>query len=421
MFRRVKQELKEGKTLLQFGFLKAVGQALGMIAPLVVAKFFSPELFGRYSLAKMIVFFFTSLLIASAQTPIIVFASQERAETGKISKSFSVQCMFLALSMITFLLINSVFSKAIIKFTQISPTGLLFMSLAFAGIAVKTFLNILFMALGQRIKSSLAELVFGSLIFALIVVLCLIDKISLETVFLVYFASGILVVTLFIKTVDFHLLLPFDFDWKHFKDMFNSIKWIMLSATAVYFINWGDNLVLRPFVSMEDIGVYNLGYQIFKGTVMLTLIISVYFLPFVSEHIEDSTKMKNYLYNKRPKIFLVGLIAIIILFALIPYILRLIYGDTYTGSVNIIRILLIGSVLALYGVFYGPILNALKKYKFIQTAVTVQVLLNVLLNLILVPRMGLYGAAVATAFAYFCNIVTIEVYFRVKLKKLLKI
>ena len=34
--------------------------------------------------------------------------------------------------------------------------------------------------------------------------------------------------------------------------------------TAVYFINWGDNLVLRCFVSMEHIGVYNLGLNPYR-------------------------------------------------------------------------------------------------------------------------------------------------------------
>ena len=100
--KKIKEELRQSKTLLTFTSLKAIGQTLGMIAPLVIAKFFSPELFGSYSLAKMIVFFFTTLLILSSQTPFIVFANQEKAKTGKINKAFSVQCVFLFLSLCLF-------------------------------------------------------------------------------------------------------------------------------------------------------------------------------------------------------------------------------------------------------------------------------------------------------------------------------
>ncbi len=421
MLQKIKQELKEGKTLLQFGFLKATGQALGMIAPLVIAKFFSPALFGSYSLAKMIVFFFSTLLIASSQRPFIVFANQERVQTGKINKSFSVQCTFLAFSMLAFLSLNLIFNKAIVAYAQISRTDLLFVSLAFIGLALKTFLCNLFMAMGQRLKNSLAELVFGILTLSLIFAFYLTGAINLKTVFLVYFISALFTALLFVKTIDFNLLFPFVFDWKHFTDVFNFAKWVMLGVTAIYFINWGDNLVLRAFVSMNDIGEYNLGYQVFKGLSTLIFIINAYFLPFVSQHIDDSVKIKNYLFNKRPKIFLLGLIAIGLFFVITPYIFKFFYGGLYQGTIVVLRVLLIGSVSILYTIFYDPIFNALKKYKFTEATLIMQVLLNVLLDLILVPKMGMLGAAVATVLAYFCRAVTIEVYFRVKLKKLLKI
>ena len=418
---KIKQQLAEGKKLLQFSFLKATGQGLAMVVPLVVAKFFSTELFGSYSLAKMVVFFFTSLLIASAQTPFIVFANQEKAKTGKINKSFSVQCLFLVLSTATFIGLNFIFSKPIMTFAQIKPTHLVFMSLAFIGIAVKFFLNNLFMALAQRVKSALAELAFGSISLIFLFIFYFIGWINLSAVFLIYFIAGVSVVLIFIKTIDFSQLRPFSFDKGHLKKMFNFTKWIMLGGTSAYFINWGDNLVLRPFVPIGDIGSYNFAYQIFKGTVMLTYIVSVYFLPFISQHIEDKNKIKNYLFIKRPIIFIPGICVIILIYILIPHILQLIYGSTYMNSVVVVRILLIASILTLYNSFYIPILEASKRYKFTQTTIVMQVLLNVLLNLIFIPRIGMRGAAVATLLAYLCRTVAIELYYRFSLKKLLQI
>lgn len=422
MFRRVKQELKEGKTLLQFGFIQAIGQAFGMIAPLVIAKFFTEDLFGRYVLARMIVFFLLMLLITSAQVPFIVYANEERAKTGKINKSFSVRCAFLAFSIIAFVSLSCVFNKAIRAFAEISSADLLFMSLGFIGIAIKSFFCNLFMALGQRIKSSFVELVFGGATLGLVLALSLTSKINLRMVFLVYFISAIAVFLMFIKRIDFGQLLPFDFDWKHFKKMFNFTKWLMFGATAVYFINWVDNIILRIFkASMANIGEYGLGYQIFKAVVMMTYIVSSYFLPFVTEHIEDREKIRNYLSRKRPKILLLGFIAIGSFFLVSPYVFRFVYGDAYQSSVNVIRILLIASIFSLYNSFYGPILNALKRYKFLHTTLFIQVLVKVLLNLILVPKLGMRGAAVATVFSYLFQAVAFEIYFRFKLKKLYKI
>jgi len=418
-FQKIKQEFIEGKTLLTFGVLQATGLVLGMIAPLVVAKFFSPELFGSYSLAKMVVFFFVSLLISSTQTPFVVFANQERAATGRINKSFSVQCMFLAFSIAAFAVLVLLFGNAITAFAKISSGDLLFVSMAFIGIAVQTFLNNLFMALGQRVKSAIAELVFGGSTMVLIFILYFIDKINIRTVFAVYFASAFLVVILFIRMLEFNLLRPFYFDWEHFRGMFNFSKWIVLGASAVYLINWGDNLVLRFFVSMKDIGNYNLGYQIFKGVAVLISVINGYFLPFVSKQIENSAAMRDYLLIKRPKILLLGFVGIGLLFAVAPYGLRLLYGDVYQQTDTVLRILLLSCVAILYNSFYIPIINALKEYKFNVTVNAIQVFLNVFLNVLLVPVIGLLGAAVGTTLAYFCETVMFEVYFRIKLKKLL--
>jgi O-antigen/teichoic acid export membrane protein len=417
MLQKIKQELKQGKTLLQFGLLKGTVE----LAPLVIAGLFSPELFGSYSLAKMVVFFFVSLLLSSAETPFIVFANQERAKTGKINKAFSVQCIFWISCLCIFSAIVLPLNKYIAAFAKISGTDLFFVLLAFVGLAIKSFLCNLFLALGQRIKNSLAEFAFGGLTILFIFVFYYVGMINLRTVFLVYPISAVLVAIMFIKTIDFNQLLPFGIDKRLATDMFNFTTVVMLGATSSYFINWGDNLVLRLFVPLRDIGQYNLGYQVFKGIVMLIFIVNGYFLPFVSQHIADNAKMKNYLSNKRPKIFLLGLIAIGLLFIFVPYILKVVYKGVYQDSVAVLRVLLVGSVPILYTTFYLPILNALKKYMFSQIANLFQVLLNLVLDLLLVPAMGMLGAAVATAFAYLCHAVAVEVYFRIKLKEALKL
>jgi len=420
MLGRIKKELKQGKTLLQFGFIKATGQALGMIAPLVVARFFSsPKLFGSYSLAKMIVFFFSTLLISSAQTPFIVFANQEKASTGKINKTFSVQCTFLLLSLCIFVILLYSLNSYITAFAGINRGDLFFVFLAFVGLAAKSFLCNLFMAMNQRIKNALAELVYGGLAVSIVFVLYFLAAINLRTVLLVYPIAAFLLLLVFAPTIELNQLFPIKLDRTHFKGMFDFTRWVMLGATAVYFVNWGDNIVLRIYTSISDIGVYNVGYQIFKGLMTLVGIISRYFLPFISQHIGDSERIRVYLYSKRPRLLFLASFGVGILFLVTPRLLRFIYGNLYSEAIVLLRILLIGIPLQLYAVFYHPILGALKRYKTAQIIVLTQVCLNLVLDLILVPVMGTTGAAAATVIAYFCHAVIMEIYFKLKLKNAL--
>lgn len=415
---RIGRELRQGKTLMTFTSIRALGETLGMVAPLIVAKVFSPGLFASYSLARMVVFFFSASLISSSQVPFIIFANQEKLAGGRINRTFSVQLTFLILSLFLFAAMSLFLGGYIMAFTGINRGDLPFVLLAFSGLAVKTTLCNLFMALDQRVTNSLAELAFGSVGLALIVVLCLLDRINLRMVLLIHFASSVFVVVLFIRAVDFKLLLPFDLDAQHLRRIFDFTKWVFVGVTAVYFIDWGDNLVLRYFVSMEDIGVYNLGYQLFKGLVILIAILGSYFLPFLSQNINDRVKVRQYLYNKRPRILVLAFIGIVLVFVAAPYIFRL-YSEVYSESVLVLRVLLIAAVTISYSIFYDPILNVLKVYKFAQTVNLFQVLLNLLLDVLLVPAMGILGAAIATTLAYLCRAVTIEIYFRVKLKKML--
>ena len=119
MLKRFKREIKEGKTFLQFSFLKAFGNCLAMILPLVVAKLFSEELFASYCLAKMVVFFFSVLIMASLRTPFVVFANQERTQTDKINKTFSVQCLLLLISLTSGCVAAVVFARPLAAFAKI--------------------------------------------------------------------------------------------------------------------------------------------------------------------------------------------------------------------------------------------------------------------------------------------------------------
>ena len=195
-----------------------------------------------------------------------------------------------------------------------------------------------------------------------------------------------------------------------------------MGTTAVYFINWGDNFVLRYYhdvVSFADIGIYNFGYQFFKGLTVFFSVVGVYFLPLISQHIDNPQKVREYLYSKRPKIFFIGVISLVAAYFVFPFGIKLIYGQTYRGGEAIFRILLIAEVMYIYVTLYAPVFNALKRYKFIETVNVCQVLANVILNIALIPVLGMYGAAVATVIAYIFQAAAFELYFRLKLKALL--
>jgi len=411
MITKLKNELDRSKTFLSFVSFKFVGEGLVFILPLILANFLSPAGFGSFSLSMMIAFFCSTILLTSSQTPFIVLAGEEFNREGSIKKSFTNQLIFFIISIFLFLLLTAVFDESLLEFARITDRQLLFLGVAYSGICIKVTVSNTFLALNKRTEHSIYEFLTGLIAVLLIFVVYVWYAIDFESVFAIYFISSIFSTLLMLKKIDFSRILPLTFDIGIFKETFRWTKWQIMGLTAVYFINWGDNLVLRYFVSMEEIGVYNLGYQIFKGLIGVTFILNSYFLPFISQNIDDKGKMKDYLYVKRPKIMLVGTLGIIFIFIVAPSIFDLVYGDAYKESVTVLRILLIGCIISLYQVFYIPLINSLKKYKFAHVTNIIHVVLNILFNIILVQKIGIYGVAVGTVLAYGISLAIYEIYF----------
>lgn len=416
MLQDIKKDLWEGRTLFLFGFLKALSQ----VTPLVIARFFSEEAFGTYSQAKLVVYFFITLLVTASGVPFVVYASRERAETGKINKSFSIQLIFFVFGIVLYAILAGTFNRTIRNFAQITGEDLIYVSIGFLGISLISFVTNLFLAMGNRIRSSLAEFVFGAMNLGIVVVLCIAGKLSLRGVFGAYFISAVAVVLFFAKGIDRGRILPLELDLKRFGGMFNFTKWVLVGAMATYFIDWGDNVILKIFnVPMADIGQYSLAYQIFNGVVTLIYILNGYFLPFISENINDTGKIRDYLFRKRPRILLFGVVLLAAAFFGCPYFFKVAYPGTYQESVLVLRILLIGCGFVLYNTFYLPLLNALQLYRFSQTTNVAVMVIKVILDTLLVLKYGFYGAAIGTVISYLCSTIIYECYYRIKMKRML--
>jgi O-antigen/teichoic acid export membrane protein len=417
MLKKLKSEFAQARYLLSFLTLQTVGQAVTMAVPLVIAWLFSKELYGRYSMSETLIFFFATLFVTSGRTAIIVYANQERAETGLIGKTFSVQFAFLIAGIAAFVIIFIVFQKCLRMFAGVTPEELILLGAAFLGWIIKDSIVTIFFALNRRLQSAFAEIAFGCIALAALIVFHLFGEINLKSVFLSYFIASFGAVAIGLKFIDPKLLTPFSLDKVHFRQIFIFSAWTLFGVMAAYFINWGGLAVMRKFTSFAETGAYNLAFKFFKGFMALIYIIPAYFLPHISETISSAESIKSYLYHKRPRILLLGAAGLVFAYFVTPFALRLLYKEKFVDCVPIVRILLVGAAAFLHSVFYATLLTASKEYKLIQVAGVSQVVVNMILNFALIPSMGMYGAAIATSASFVYLAAISEFFFRWKLRK----
>jgi O-antigen/teichoic acid export membrane protein len=107
-----------------------------------------------------------------------------------------------------------------------------------------------------------------------------------------------------------------------------------------------------------------------------------------------------------------GVLLLVGLFFMMPYFVGMLYAPHYRDASTVFRILIFGSICALYSGFYDPIIESMKRYRFIQILTLAGVAFNLSLDYILVSRIGFLGAAIATVVTYFLLAVAREIYFK---------
>jgi O-antigen/teichoic acid export membrane protein len=355
----------------------------------------------------------------SSQNPSIVLGSDELKKHCKINKIFTVRIILLIQSLILFYLITRILFKPLSHFSLLDENEFMFLFLAYSGLCIRFFFEGTFLTLNNRMAEAAYDALTNIISFIWLFVIYYFFTINIENIFLMFFISPIIASLFLIKAIDLKKVLPFEFDRRIFRQLLDYTKWTIMGSIALYFVNWGDNFVLRVFVSLDQIGVYNLGYQVFKGVLILISITKMYYLPFISEHINDEKKIKNYLTFKRWIIMAAGFTGICLIYIALPGLFNIFYAQTYQGSVTVARILLIGSVFSLYQTFYSPIFDAMKLYEFTQLTSILMVVINISLDYLLVFFFGLLGAAVATAITYAIICLIYEVYFRKYLENII--
>ena len=420
MIKTFLRDIKQGRNLLSFMVIKGLGRSLIILIPLLATKILAPEIIGSFFLFKMIIFFASSLLIAPFTSPFNIESNREYASTCKSNKTFTSFLTYAGLSIMLFSIIFIIWGRELINFTGLDyhEYRIVFI-LAFLGVAADRFLPVFFLGQNKKKIHAILGFIFPFVHLLYIVLLYFTNHFNLKNILLGYPISGLVILIITIFYTNYQRILPLSFSGENFKELGRFSSWVALGVTVSYFINWGDNIVLKYFVSLSNIGVYNLGYQFFKAGLLFHFFICHYYTPFLSQQIGNKKAMQNYLSIKRKKTLKYIFLGFIAGEIMVGYIIRLFFDPSYYGAIGVVRILLISNLLMSLVSFYLPIFSVVKKYKLSNLILIAQLIVNVVFNIILIPHWGIIGAAIATTTSYLLYVITIKILFETQIKKTL--
>ncbi len=167
-------------------------------------------------------------------------------------------------------------------------------------------------------------------------------------------------------------------------------------------IEWTDTLMLGFFKDPDAVGLYNVAIPLAQLIPTISFSLALIYVPVLSKLYAKNLfgeMGKSYLVSTK-WMFFVSYPLFLMLFLFPESILSLFFGSSYAESARALQILSLGFIFRTFCGATGATLTALGKTRLIMLASVIAVVLNILLNISLIPLWGIVGAAIASMIAY---------------------
>jgi len=177
----------------------------------------------------------------------------------------------------------------------------------------------------------------------------------------------------------------------------------LLAVSTLYLIiNWSDTLMLGYYKTPEIVGLYNGAVPLAQLIPLFLLSANFIFVPIVSGlYSKKLISEIGRTYQILTKWIFLLTIPIGLVFILFPeVILDFLFGANYIQAAPALRILSFGFIFNIFLGLNSTSLIVMGRTKFIMYTTLIGAILNVALNIALIPFFGIIGAALASLVAY---------------------
>lgn len=179
---------------------------------------------------------------------------------------------------------------------------------------------------------------------------------------------------------------------------------LIVSGFAIIVYMRIDQIMIGEIINDESVGVYSVAVRISEVANFLPVII----VSSVFPSIVHSKNLGSELYFSRMKNLYAVMLALALLFAIpisfmSPLLIKVLFGSAYEGAARPLSLLAWACIPVCLGVAWSRWLVVEGKQHVAIFSHVAGMLINVALNIFLIPAMGVSGAAIATVVSYFLS------------------
>ena len=402
------QKIAKGTGIIFIGTI--IGMLLGFIGRIILVRYTTQTEYGIYCLALVVISIFvtiSTLGLSEGSTRYIAYfrgKNEEGKVRGVISSSIKI-ALVASISLATISFFTSDFISTGIFHTLELSTPLKIFSIA---IPFTVLINV-FIAIFRGFDRVDAQVYFNNILRPVLYLLFLIAVVSFGLSFLgVVYAYVLSIATTCVVFV-IYLMKKYPLSIRSGSSVTNPMtkellffSVPLLAVSMLWMVmSWTDTLMLGYFKTPDVVGVYNAALPL-AGLLSMTLSsMNFIYIPIISQLYSKNliNELKRSYIILTKWIFLMTLPIFFVLFLFPDVVLNLLFGSRYLGASVALQVLAFGFFLNISLGFTGNTLLVLGKSKFLMLSSLISAIINIILNMVLIPPMGIIGASIASAFS----------------------
>ncbi|MBI5797817.1 flippase [Candidatus Woesearchaeota archaeon] len=183
------------------------------------------------------------------------------------------------------------------------------------------------------------------------------------------------------------------------RELLNYSLPLVFNSLTIIIIAWADTLMLGYFADTATVGIYNVAIPTAKLILIFPTAFASLYLPIIAGLYANTEEFKKIYYTTTKWIVLINGLCFAWLIIYGKELVSTFFGANYTAAYLPLVILSIGYFIN--GAIYTSrdILLLTKKTRLIFGITTISCILNIILNIILIPSWGMLGAAASSSIA----------------------
>lgn len=176
---------------------------------------------------------------------------------------------------------------------------------------------------------------------------------------------------------------------------------LMLSGISIMISQRVDQVLIGQMLNDKQVGIYSAAARIAEIWYFIPVGVAASAFPSLVE----SKKQSEAVYQKRLQNLFNSLVRLAIVFALLTpllghLVIRVLYGSAYAASANVLTILIWSGVPVAFGCIWSNWMLLENRTKVMFLFQLNGAVVNLVLNILLIPRFGIIGSAYATLISY---------------------